>query len=214
MKQIFIFGASTVYGVGGEEGGWADMLKRELHKRMYYKGGPGEIFEVYIFAKPGATVEFIFENFENQIKKYSRGDEKIAIVSVGMNNTKAVGNPNDFVSDIEIYKKSMNDLLVKMKLKVDEVICVGYRPVDESKTLPKLNPVGGSPSYFWNERINKFNKVYKQVCQELGVKFIDLNIDKGEWITKYLNEDGLHPNTKGHELIFQKLLPEVENLLK
>jgi len=39
MKQIFIFGASIVYGVGGKQGGWADLLKKEFHSQIYFQQG-------------------------------------------------------------------------------------------------------------------------------------------------------------------------------
>ena len=37
MIQIFFIGSSSIYGVGGESGGYADIVKQSLHKKMYGK---------------------------------------------------------------------------------------------------------------------------------------------------------------------------------
>lgn len=213
MAQIFIFGASSAYGVGGEEGGIGDLLKKKIHSQMYRAGGMGEKHEVYNFATPGATVEFFLESFEYQIDKYAKDTKLITIVSVGMNNSKAINNPDNFVSSPSQYKTTMEKLLTGLKQKVDGVICYGYTHVDESKTAPIANPFNDDLAYFKNDKIIEFNSIFKQVCQQLGLTFIEIDIEQEEWKRKYLFRDGLHPNREGHQLIFDKVWPEVEKLL-
>ena len=72
MKQIFILGASTAYGVGGEHGGWGDLIKQYAHSKMYGQSGAGEKYEVFNFALSGATVDFVTTTFPEQIKNYDR----------------------------------------------------------------------------------------------------------------------------------------------
>lgn len=50
MTQIFILGSSNAYGVGGKDGGWADILKQYLHNKMYGKYGIGEKHELFNFS--------------------------------------------------------------------------------------------------------------------------------------------------------------------
>lgn len=107
MKQYFIVGGSTVYGVGGDDGGWADMLKRHFHKKMYGPNGIGEKIEVYNFSKSGVTTQFLLDTYPEQIKHYGRDDEITTIVSVGMNNAKAVGEPSNFVSTLYEYEEQI-----------------------------------------------------------------------------------------------------------
>lgn len=213
--QFFLFGASIVYGVGGKNGGWADMLKRKLHLQMYSTEGEGEKHELYNFAKPGATVEFVVQTFESQIEKYRGDDKAIAVVSVGMNNSKAVDTPKNYISTIESYRKSMIQLLKSISNSVDEVICVGYTPVDEDKTLSKQNPLSGEKSYFWNNRLMEFDAAFKKICEDFGITFIDLmnTVDKTEWKRKNLYKDGLHPNSAGHKFIFEKVWAEVKKMI-
>lgn len=55
MIQIFILGSSTVYGVGAEHAGWADLIKQALHKKMYSENGSGEKYEIYNLGKSSGT---------------------------------------------------------------------------------------------------------------------------------------------------------------
>ena len=212
MGQVFIFGASAAYGVGGEHGGWADMIKLRLHKAMFEPGGMGEKHEVYIFAKPGATAEFVARTFEGQLDEYRRKDKVVAVISVGGNNAKAVGMADNFVSTPEAYSDAMKQLLGSIKKNVDALICVGFTPVDEAKTAPKHNPETGD-SFFWNKRIQEFNAVFGDVAKELGVAFVNLSVNELEWKQKYVAVDGLHPNDAGHHLICDRVWPEVEKAL-
>ena len=213
MAQIFIFGASSAYGVGGEEGGIGDLLKKKIHSQMYHPNGTGEKHELYNFATSGATVEFVLESFEYQIDKYAKDTKLIAIVSVGMNNSKAINKQNNFISSTFQYKTAMEKLLIGLKQKVDSIICYGYTLVDESKTTPIANPFNEDLAYFRNDKITEFNKIFKQICEQLEATFFEIDVEYEEWKRKYLYKDGLHPNKEGHQLIFDKLWPEVEKLL-
>lgn len=72
MIQFFVFGSSTASGVGGAQGGWADLVKRELYRRMYAPDGVGEKYEFYNFSKAGATIDFVAANAPLQLEQYGR----------------------------------------------------------------------------------------------------------------------------------------------
>jgi lysophospholipase L1-like esterase len=213
MIQIFIIGASMVYGVGGENGGWADLLKQAFHKKMYSPEGVGEKYEVFNFGKAGATADFVQKTFPQQIKDYGRNGKTITIVSVGGNNARAEDRPDNFVSTIEKYSKEMSQLLDMLKQNSTHVIAVGGGYYDESKTNPKPNPLTGGTSYFTNKRRQEFQDCFKDLCQEKGIFFVKVPVSEDEWKEKYLFKDGLHPNQKGHELICKNVLVQVEKLL-
>lgn len=205
-------GASTVYGVGGPNGGWADMLKLALHKQMYKEAGSDEAHEVFIFAKSGVTTDFILNGCEQRIEDYRRdGHKTIVILSVGLNNAKAVGTPNNYVSTPEEYATQIKQLLERLTKKADVVICVGFTPVDESKTTKKVNPFTGQSSFFFNDRIKTFNDVFRQAAEEADdtVQFLDLftAVSELDWANTCLSPDGLHPNNKGHRWICDQISP-------
>ncbi|HSW92029.1 MAG TPA: GDSL-type esterase/lipase family protein [Candidatus Saccharimonadales bacterium] len=218
MAQIICMGASTVYGVGGPNGGWADMLKLSLHKQMYGKTHAEEAHEVFIFAKSGVTVDFIAAGCEQRIEDYKRdGRRMVVILSIGLNNAKAVGTPEGFVSSPEEYDTQVRQLLKRLVSRVDAVVCVGFTPVDESKTTQKINPFTGKPSFFFNDRILLFNGVFRRVAEETDgmVRFVDLfdATAQLDWTNGHLSSDGLHPNDKGHRWICDQVLPVISDVI-
>jgi len=211
MAQIFIFGASTAYGVGAESG-WGDLLKQSIHDKMYGENGIGEKHEVYNFAKPGATVEFVMDTAVEQIGHYKR-NEAIAIVQVGGNNAKATGSPDNFVSTPEEYGQLMSKLIDKLKSSVDTLIVLTITPVDETKTNPKHNPLTGNSSYFKDSRIALFNQELAKICNQHDVNLVDVLMEPKEWVADHLSVDGLHPNQKGYRYISEKVAAEINRLL-
>lgn len=211
MTQFFMIGSSSIYGVGGENGGWADIIKQKLHTKMYGEGGAGEKYEVYNFGKSGATIDFVKKTFPQQLEQYGRGGKIITIVNVGGNNAKAENEPDNFVSTIEEYSEEMSQLLDMLKLSSSKVIAVGGKYYDESKTNPKFNPLTGGKSYFSNKRSQEFQQQFKKLCIERNIVFIDVAVSEQEWKEKYMFEDGLHANKSGHELISQKVMLEIES---
>ena len=214
ITQVFIVGSSLVYGVGGESAGWADLIKQYLHGKMYAKGGAGEKYEVYNFGKSGATIDFTKGVFPQLIQAYGRGQKVITVASVGGNNSKAEGQPDNYVSTPEEYAGEVKVLLALLKEYSDAVILVGSGYIDESKTNPKTNPLTGGLSYFSNQRREQFAKITKRLCAEAEIDFVDVGVSEEEWLKNYLYEDGVHPNQAGHQLIFEVVKPLIEKNLE
>ena len=214
MAQIYILGSSHSYGVGGEDGGWGDILKRKLHHKMYGEGGIGEKNELYNFAKPGATIQFVLDTYKDQIGSYNRGEKKIALIAVGANNAKAVDVPDNFVSTPEEFEAAMSELFAGLVENFDKVVFAADGFVDESKTTPKINPFTGGNSYFFNERIQLLSLITKKLASEYGVVRVETGVGEEEWIEKYVHpRDGLHRNSAGHELLANQIWEIIEDEL-
>lgn len=214
MVQIFLLGSSHVYGVGAENAGWADIIKQAIHKKMYSENGVGEKYEVFNFGFSGATIDFVYNSFSEQIKQYGRQNGKTIIIAyIGGNNAKAKGEPNNYISSIEEYMKEMDDLLKFLKMSSDHLMMIGGGFYDESKTNPKISPFDGSKSYFTNARKMKFQECTKKLCLEKNITFVDIGLTENEWKNKYLYKDGLHCNQSGHKFIAEKVLVELNKIL-
>ncbi len=212
MKQIFILGASSVYGVGAERG-WADLVKSYVHGKQFAPGGSGETCEVFNFAKAGSTIEFIAETFPWFCENYQRGPELITLICVGGNDAKAVGTPENYVCTPEAFKEKLTNLCQVLKAHSQRVIFVSNGYLDESKVNPKVNPLTGANSYFTNERRGQFNAITKNVCASMGFDFVAPTCDQDAWTRSYLYQDGLHPNQAGYELMFAAIQPKLDALL-
>jgi lysophospholipase L1-like esterase len=217
MAQLLCMGGSIVYGVGGTQGGWADMIKRQLHEQMYAQGLPQKVHETYIFGKPDATIQFVTDTYTQCIANYRReGQKTIVVLSVGMNDAKAVEQPDNYLNTPEQYKQAMLDLLRNLSTVADAVLCVGFSPVDETKTLPKLNPLTGKKSFFSNQRIQTFSSAFAEAAATAGSKihFVDVaSTLPGDWTTECLGPDGIHPNDAGYRHIFEIVMPEITRLI-
>lgn len=214
MVQVFIFGASVAHGVGAKNSGWADLLKQHLNGKMYSASGVGEKYQLHNFALSGAQAEFVIATSGDQLKFYRQGGKTIAIVCVGGNNVKAENDPKNYVSSVEEYAQLMEQLLGKLRQKVDSLLVLpALVAVDESRTNPKHNPITGDKSYFSNDRIIMFNYALMKLCDRLGAQYVDINVSPEEWVKRYLYTDGLHPNQGGHQYIFEKVANVVDGLL-
>jgi lysophospholipase L1-like esterase len=214
MKQIFILGASIAYGVGAEKQGWADLIKTHLSNIIYGKNGIGEKIEIYNFSKSDETIDFIKRNLPSQLKEYKRGGEITAIINIGLNNAKAAGNPTNYLCSIDDYEIQMNELITEVKKQFNNIIIIGYPYHNEEKTFPKINPFTGGKSYFSNQRSQLFNNKLEEICNEQKVRFINIEIEKDDWINNYLYDDGIHPNQKGHNYIFNSIIKHLDSWLK
>jgi len=212
MKQIFIVGASSPYGVGAESTGWGDLVKQYMHSQMYRQDGVGEKCEVYNFTKPGATIDFVVNTLPSQLKDFGRDAEITIIASVGGNNSKAENTPDNFVSTEDEYRAEMESLLEQLTESSDNLIIVSNTYVDESKTNPKTNPFTGGSSFFTNERRGAFNQITRELCDAKQVPFVAVSQTVEEWIEKYQYEDVLHPNQAGHQQILEAIKPHLPSL--
>ncbi len=206
MNQIFISGASMTYGVGGPDGGWADMVKRKVHALQYGPSRAAEGCEVYNFARPGFTAADVRACLAEDIGHRKYADSKYVIVlSVGMNDSRAVDAADNFVSDEGKYTDELRGLFRLAKSITPQVVFVGLTPVDENRTNPKLSRSSGKMTYFTNARIGAFDAVCAEVCREEGVEHIGLFSDAQAVNWKaMLSEDGLHVNGAGHAWIFER----------
>jgi lysophospholipase L1-like esterase len=210
MKQLIILGASYAYGAGGQNGGWGDFLKKHLHNKMYSDSGEGDKYEVYSFAKPGATTQFILDTAPEILRHYCRNKSTTIILNIGANDAKAVNSPTNFLTTLPEFSNQLELLLDALKGFSNDIIFVSDPPFDETKTTPKVNPLDGSNSYFTNSRREELKEITKKLCREKGAYYLQIEVDRNEWINNCLFRDGLHPNQKGHQIIFDTVLTYLE----
>tara|TARA_Y100000310_G_C20619738_1_gene782613 strand:+ start:846 stop:1478 length:633 start_codon:yes stop_codon:yes gene_type:complete len=197
MNGILCFGDSITFGVGEiPKEGWTGRLKR-YHEP---KGGHHAVFNLGI---PGDTSSDLLKRFDIECKarvKFRRSSDRFAIIiAIGTNDCKWEGLPenNRPRTKEKVFEKNITKLIKKAKKYKTPLNFMGLPPVDETYTLPFEN------TSFTNERVKLFDSIIKKVCKKHNVKFLDVY---GKMIKrKYqkLLEDGLHPNSKGYDLMFK-----------
>ncbi|MEK6894914.1 MAG: GDSL-type esterase/lipase family protein [Nanoarchaeota archaeon] len=192
MTTICVFGDSITWGAWDhEKGGWADRLKLYCSEEYDY-------LPVYNLGIDGDTSEDILERFENECLAR---EPDLIIISIG-DNDSALKIP------LKEFEENIGDIIELAGNFTEKIIFLGPNYVDESRTMPVE---WGKYSYS-NSDLQKYGNVIKKLCKENNLGYIDFE----EILSKDDLEDGLHPNSKGHEKIFQHIVKFLEdnNLLE
>src|SRR3989344_636977 len=188
-KSIYIFGDSTAWGAWDmEKGGWVNRLWFHVAKR----DGDNYV-EIYNCSVSGGTTETILERFENEAK--IRGADAL-IFQTGGNDAAYENKPNNYLVSPEKFRENLEEIIKRAKKITNNIIFTDLKNCDESKTMP----VPWIDIYYSNENIKKYSDIMKKVCGKNNVLFLDIEQLENEDFN-----DGLHPNTVGHEKIFNQV---------
>ena len=197
-KKLFVFGDSVVHGIWDDEmGGWVNRLDVYLKQNFL---SDNNFIEVYNLGVDGDTSEnllnrFEFETYQRTIPE--QGD--IFLIAIGVNDSAFLKNQDEnFIPRIQ-FKENLQYIITLAKKYSERIIFVGLTPVDEKITNSKEGVV-----CYENEYIEEYDKIIKSVCEKNDLIFIDvLNEFKKGNHKKLLDGDGLHPNSNGHQKIFE-----------
>lgn len=199
MYNILIFGDSITAGRKVEKiKSWPSLLTQLLDTK------DKDFTLVHNLSIPSESTNEITKRFsieaEVRCKKIYPDDRVSIIFAVGINDTRCVDSKDNPVTGPRDFKNNVALLLDSAGKYTRHIIFVGLTLVDEQKTAPMDN------IYFLNEKIKMYNEIINEECQKRNTSF--LNIIK-EWSgLDYLNllsDDGIHPNEKGHQKIFEKI---------
>jgi len=205
--QIIILGASTAHGNWDDEGGWAERLRKHCINQVLSR--PGKLIgHVFNLGVPGDTSKNLLNRLDDEISARLFYEETMIIMSIGTNDSKIISETGRASISEGEFEKNVEQLLRKAQRYASSVLFLGLTPVDETRT----DPWHGKDS-FLNVSTQKYNEIAKKVCDSNQVPFIDLFSDFPK--TDYLHyiSDGLHPNSLGHEKIFNLVKSFVDEFL-
>ena len=191
---LIVFGDSITLGCWDTNGGWVQRLKKYFDKKNITD--PDFYSLVYNLGVSGDTSKGLLERFETELKPRRKKDELVLLFAIGINDSLYLnGEKKNQVSSIKC-KSNINKLVQKAKKYSNQVFFLGLTQVDESRTNPRA--WDKNTSYF-NTKVKEYNNIIKQACKENNVHFIPV-YDK---ISVKDLVDGVHPNNKGHEKIYE-----------
>jgi|TARA_Y100000034_G_scaffold63813_1_gene77118 lysophospholipase L1-like esterase len=202
MKGILCFGDSLTFGVGETPTkGWVGRLKE------YYepKGEHNCVFNLGIRGdSTNELVKRIDTELKARIKYIYPQDNYLVIISIGINDSRRIGNSKQIQTNLKLFKKNIIKLSKISKKYTEKIIFIGITPVDEKKTLPYED------TYFSNKNIKEYNKIIENICKKNNILFINLfKILKKKY--KKLLKDGIHLNSTGYNQCFKEIK---SNLIK
>lgn len=199
--RIIALGDSLVYGYGDPEaGGWVERLRR----RWMYSDTEHTIYNLGI---RGDRVSQVQERLEQEFRY--RGEIKnkypdLIILSVGVNDCARLGRANG--RNLTEFKQFQIDIinLLDQAASLCPVIFVGMVPVDQAK-MPFLDCF-----YFNHIDQYRYKQFTKEACLERNIPYLDifdLWMDRGsDWLRAQLSDDGLHPNVRGYQSLFDDVI--------
>lgn len=189
-KVINIFGSSITWGAFDERGGWADRLKNYLMLK-----GREDFSEVYNLGISGDSTDGLMRRFaiENEVRK-----PDMIIIDIGTNDSSYLNSKSENYVPLERFENNLIELIRQAQKITQEIVFVGLTAVEEAKTTPV--PWATDISYT-NENIAIYDAKIKEICEKNNLLFIEMQ----DLLRNEDLEDGLHPNSKGHEKMFLRV---------
>ena len=201
MARICVFRDSIAHGAWDKQGGWVQRLNQFFVEK--YLSNPKNFYcSVYNLSISGDTTEDLLERFEFEIKQRLKeeDDKTIVIFAIGANDSDFVHSKNTFWVQSERTKENIKKFIEIAQKFSQKIVFIGLTPVEEIKVSPMPWDTDKFPK---NRNIQKYNQIIKSVCKENDVYFIEI-LDKFQKVDyKKLLEDGVHPNSEGHQKIFE-----------
>lgn len=200
-----VFGDSIAYGEYDSHGGWATRLYLDFLNRQAEDMDTEYPF-IFNLSIGGETTVGITKRLAAEVEARRWGEEEFAFVfAVGINDARmldgfTVSSPDRFRQDLEKLYESAEKYAKKM-------LFIGLTPVED------LNIPDNS---FRSARIRKFDQVLRDFAEEKSVRYVPLfeaftkKMEEGQVLTL----DGLHPNDDGHKLIYVRVRPALEDLIR
>jgi lysophospholipase L1-like esterase len=210
MADIFIlvFGTSNEWGAWDPEGGgWVQRLKSVTDKKSLSQ--KDRCWMTYNLGVSGDNSRDLLKRIGNDIRSRTKekddSDEIHIIINIGTNDSYIWNMENRFNVPPSEFKNNLEKILKVCRDHTKNIAFLGLHPTDA-----RADPVPWRTEISYRkDSAMTYNNIVRDFCSENGVSFIDsFSIFDGR--EKELLEDGCHPNSKGHEMIFGLVLKFLE----
>lgn len=201
MSKILVFGDSIAWGAWDKRGGWVERLREFIDKKII-EARQEFYCPVYNLSISGDTTVEILERLEPEAWQRFKEPEKenIFMFAVGSKDSEFIHSTGAHNVKMDQFEENIKKMIEISKKFTNKIIFVGSSPVDESK----VDPIPWFPdASYKNEYIDQYDKIIEKVCRANGVEFIEIFSNMRIKGYEKLLEDGVHPNSEGHEKIFE-----------
>jgi len=199
--NIFIFGDSVSLGCYDACGGWAQRLSNFLMERYLF--GKGSDFFAYNLSTHRQTTEDILLRLEKEIEPRlfrEWAQDNVVVFAVGLKDSAYVHSKIGNWVDFNEFKANIKKMIVNARKVSKKIVFVGLYPIDESKMDPMQYDTDKS---YRNEDVRKYDRALQAVAKENGAEYMPIFDKFAAADYKKLLHDGAHPNSAGHQLIFE-----------
>lgn len=206
--QIFVFGDSISYGAWDSRGGWADRLKEWIHQKNIKSHMENTEFycPLYNLSIPGNTTTDLLKRFEAEITPRLNEEEgNIIILAIGINDSIIDLKTNQNWTPLEEFEENLGKIMEMAKRYSQKIYFVGLTKVDDKRT----NPIAWEKELSYTEAVVKlYDQTLLGFCRDSGVEYLSVPLLSDEEL-----DDGVHPNSLGHERIFEEIKNSLSDIL-
>jgi lysophospholipase L1-like esterase len=200
MTRILAFGASVVAGFWDSKGGWVQRLKTDLHEIS--KSSGDKHYQVYNLGVSGHTSEMLLSRIKNEIKarKDDENHDLVILISIGGNDCLYDSRKGDYRVPKDEFIANFRELMDIAKGHATEVYYIGGQPVNPDQVNQDTML---DRHHLDTEARKEYFRTARKICKEKEVNTIDISEKVKERKFRSKLFDGLHPNTEGHQKIYE-----------
>ena len=211
-RPIVLFGASSTALRPGTKT-YGELLQQTFQE----KNIPVEVINAGV---PGNTTALALQRFQKDVLDHN---PSLVVIQFGINDSAVdvwkdppIKKPR---VELPVFLMNMESMIDLIQDQNGEVILMSPQRMSWSK---KTRELYGKPPYVsddedgFNVILDTYVAGLRELAVRKNVRFIDINTayskhssDYGEPYSKLLNQDGMHPNDKGHKLVFDLLIEQL-----
>lgn len=200
--QLILFGDSITWGAWDLDGGWAQRLKRYADSRAMEDQEP--VTWVYPLGVSGDTSRDLLTRLQPEL--IARADtpaQTAVVIAIGINDSQielATGQSKVPLAELE---RNLTRIVETAQQYADRVVLVGLPPVDDALVYP----MPWKPTHGYQDRVaRQYDQTVATVAQQTSCEYVSVYQDFMERGGLQLLDDGLHPNAKGHAVMYANIL--------
>jgi len=199
MASIICFGDSITRGESDAVyGGWADRIKTDLIKQFLATGK--DKISVFNMGISGETTNGLLQRFQHEFVTRQAVDNKDTVL-FGYGANDLASQDGHYLVAIETYIDNLSQCIEFSLEKEANVVLINVTPIAaQLDGIPNVNNRIRN-----DETIRRYNQALLTLSVKYSVDIIDVYTPFNDNKEAYLTADGLHPNSAGHELLYQEI---------
>jgi lysophospholipase L1-like esterase len=210
LANVICFGDSITRGENDiQHGGWADRLKAHYINRRLQ--GDDDSFDAFNMGISGETTAGLIDRFSNELlTRLSADGSTIVLFQYGAND--AARRYGQYAVEEKSFIRNLSACIELAQSHETHILLIDI--------LPIADHLEGQENANGNTRtttlVNTYNQHLLALAEKHGVDIIRVSQAFSANKEQLLSPDGLHPNSQGHELLFETIklkLAEIEQLV-
>lgn len=204
--KILCFGDSVTFGeIDTDNGGWVDLLKK--HYISLQANSSRQDISIYNLGIGGETTDGLCIRFDVELRaRLKKGLKSLVMLAFGANDIVIHKNKN--IVPLKYFTRNLKQCIEMARENACEVILIGLTPIADS-----IDGVTNQHDKLrYGKDIKRYNSALENLAKINNCYFLDgyeqfiLNNK-----TELLSSDGLHPNSKGHQVLYRMVKQTLED---